>query len=309
MRMRGMTDVLPSATSGKSVWQFLRKLLKRRPRKVGLALSGGGARGLAHIGVLKVLEQERIRVDVVAGTSMGGVIAALYAAGISAREMEKEARRISSPRQLIALIDRTLPRRGLLQGHKIMEYMAHWLEGLTFDQLPIPLGLVAVDLNGGQTVVFREGLVLDAVRATIAVPGLFAPLEREGQLLVDGGLMDNLPVDVARQMGADVVIAVDISTDQQAVAGLMQELRGRRSILDGLLDMMDVLWRSVALLTNEVNRRVLEENPPNLLIRPTLPPGITVFTGFTRAAEAIAAGEQAATEMLPQIRGLTGDFV
>ena len=289
--------------------QFWKKLLKRRPRKVGLALSGGGARGLAHIGVLKVLEQERIPIDVVAGTSMGGVIAALYAAGISAREMEKEARRISSPRQLIALIDRTLPRRGLLQGHKIMEYMARWLEGLTFDQLPIPLGLVAVDLNGGQTVVFREGLVLDAVRATIAVPGLFAPLEREGQLLVDGGLMDNLPVDVVRQMGADVVIAVDISTDQQAVAGLMQELRGRRSILDGLLDMMDVLWRSVALLTNEVNRRVLEENPPNLLIHPTLPPGITVLTGFTRAAEAIAAGEQAATEMLPQIRGLTGDFI
>jgi NTE family protein len=259
---------------------------------------------LAHIGVLKVLEQERIPVDVVAGTSMGGVIAALCAAGISARDMEKEAQRISSPRQLIALIDRTLPRRGLLQGHKIMEYMARWLEGLTFDQLPIPLGLVAVDLTGGQTVVFREGPVLDAVRATIAVPGLFAPLEREGQLLVDGGLMDNLPVDVVRQMGADVVIAVDITTDQQAVAGVMQELHSRRFILDGLVDVMDVAWRSIVLLTNEVNRRVLEENPPNLLIRPTLPAGITALTGFTRAAEAIAAGEKAATEVLPQIRHL-----
>jgi NTE family protein len=259
---------------------------------------------MAHIGVLKVLEREHIPVDLVAGTSMGGVIAALYAAGMPARQIEEEAQRMSNPRQLIALVDRTLPRRGLLQGQRIMDYLAHWLKGLTFDQLRVPLGLVAVDLNGQQKVVFQEGPVLDAVRATIALPGLFAPLERDGQLLVDGGLMDNLPVDVVRQMGADVVIAVDIATDQQAVTCFIEELRHRRFIPDGLVDLVDVLWRSLGLLTDEINRRVQEEAPPDLLIRPALPPGITVLTGFTRAAEAIAAGEKAASEALPQIQAL-----
>jgi len=288
------------------MWEFLKTLWRRPPRtrKVGLALSGGGARGMAHIGVLKVLEREHIPVDLVAGTSMGGVIAALYAAGMPARQIEEEAQRMSNPRQLIALVDRTLPRRGLLQGQRIMDYLAHWLKGLTFDQLRVPLGLVAVDLNGQQKVVFQEGPVLDAVRATIALPGLFAPLERDGQLLVDGGLMDNLPVDVVRQMGADVVIAVDIATDQQAVTCFIEELRHRRFIPDGLVDLVDVLWRSLGLLTDEINRRVQEEAPPDLLIRPALPPGITVLTGFTRAAEAIAAGEKAASEALPQIQAL-----
>jgi len=256
------------------MWEFLKTLWRRPPRtrKVGLALSGGGARGMAHIGVLKVLEREHIPVDLVAGTSMGGVIAALYAAGMPARQIEEEAQRMSNPRQLIALVDRTLPRRGLLQGQRIMDYLAHWLKGLTFDQLRVPLGLVAVDLNGQQKVVFQEGPVLDAVRATIALPGLFAPLERDGQLLVDGGLMDNLPVDVVRQMGADVVIAVDIATDQQAVTCFIEELRHRRFIPDGLVDLVDVLWRSLGLLTDEINRRVQEEAPPDLLIRGGAPP-------------------------------------
>ena len=286
------------------MWQFLRNLWKRPPRKVGLALSGGGARGMAHIGVLKVLEREHVPIDLLAGTSMGGLIAALYAAGIPVRQIEEEARRMSSPRQLIALVDRTLPQRGLLQGQKIMDYLDQWLEGLTFDQLRIPLGLVAVDLIGEQKVVLQEGSVLEAVRATTALPGLLAPFERGDQLLVDGGLLDNLPVDVVRQMGADVVIAVDIATDQQAVTCFIEELHQRPFVPDGLVHLLEMLWRSVALLTNEINRRVQEETPPDLLIRPTLPPGITVLTGFTRAAEAIAVGEKAAAEALPQIRAL-----
>jgi len=288
------------------MWEFLKRLRKRPPRKVGLALSGGGARGLAHIGVIKVLERENVPIDLLAGTSMGGIVAALYATGLSAREMQEVARRISSPRQLLTLVDRSLPRRGLLQGRKVVEYLAQWLGELTFDQLKIPLALVAADLNACQKVVLQEGSVLDAVRATIALPGLLAPLEREGQLLVDGGLMDNLPVDIVRQMGADVVIAVDIATDQAAVILFAEELHRHPLVPNGLVDTLEVLWRSVDYLTREVNRRVLEECPPDLLISPKIPAGVTAITGFTRAAETIAAGEKAAIDALPKIRALLG---
>ena len=288
------------------MWEFFKRLRKRPSRKVGLALSGGGARGLAHIGVIKVLERENVPIDLLAGTSMGGIVAALYATGLSAREMEEAARRISSPRQLLTLVDRTLPRRGLLQGRKVVEYLAQWLGELTFDQLKIPLALVAADLNGCQKVVLQEGSVLDAVRATIALPGLLAPLERDGQLLVDGGLMDNLPVDIVRQMGADVVIAVDIATDQTAVILFAEELHRHPLVPSGLVDTLEVLWRSVDYLTREVNRRVLEECPPDLLIHPVIPAGVTAITGFTRADETIAAGETAAIDALPKIRALLG---
>ena len=288
------------------MWKFLKRLRKRPPRKVGLALSGGGARGLAHIGVIKVLERENVPIDLLAGTSMGGIVAALYATGLSAHEMEKVAQRISSPRQLLTLVDRTLPRRGLLQGRKVVEYLAQWLGEVTFDQLKIPLALVAADLNGCQKVVLQEGSVLDAVRATIALPGLLAPLEREGQLLVDGGLMDNLPVDIVRQMGADVVIAVDIATDQDAVILFAEELHRHPLVPNGLVDTLEVLWRSVDYLTKEVNRRVLEECPPDLLIHPVIPAGVTAITGFTRADETIAAGEKAAIDALPKIQALLG---
>ena len=288
------------------MWEFFKRLRKRPSRKVGLALSGGGARGLAHIGVIKVLERENVPIDLLAGTSMGGIVAALYATGLSAREMEQVAQRISSPRQLLTLVDRTLPRRGLLQGRKVVEYLAQWMGELTFDQLKIPLALVAADLNGCQKVVLQEGSVLDAVRATIALPGLLAPLERDGQLLVDGGLMDNLPVDIVRQMGADVVIAVDIATDQTAVILFAEELHRHPLVPSGLVDTLEVLWRSVDYLTREVNRRVLEEYPPDLLIHPMIPAGVTAITGFTRADETIAAGEKAAIDALPKIRALLG---
>ena len=287
---------------------FLRILFGRRPapKKVGLALSGGGARGLAHIGVLKVLEREGIPVHFLAGTSAGGLIGAAYAAGLSPRDLEEEALRLSNPRYLIGFLDRGLSRRGLLAGQKVMAYLAGLIGEVTFDQLRIPLAVVAVDLNKGDKVVLKEGPVLEAVRATIALPGLFTPVERGDQLLVDGGLLDNLPADVVRQMGADVVIAVDVATDEKAVAYFAEGLHRRRFVPEGLVEMMEVLWRSVAVMMWEANRRSLEEARPDVLIRPPIPMGVTVLTGLTRAPEIIAAGERAAQEALPRIRELVG---
>jgi|YNPBryBLVA2012_1023415.scaffolds.fasta_scaffold03287_4 NTE family protein len=273
--------------------------------RIGLALSGGGARGLAHIGVLKVLEREGIPISCLAGTSMGGVIAAAYAAGLSVGLIEQEALRMSQRRHWLSLIDRTPARRGLLQGQKVTEYLAQWLGHLTFDQLRLPLALVAVDLNSEQKVVLRSGSVLTAVRATIAVPGVFTPVELDGQMLVDGGLLDNLPADVAREMGADVVVAVDVATDNAGVAYLAEQMRRRRFLPSALADLLDVLYRSLVVTIREANRRSLAESRPDLLVCPPIPPQVSVFSGMSLASEVIASGERAMEEALPALRRLT----
>ncbi len=287
------------------MWRFLKNLWKKPPRKVGLALSGGGARGLAHIGVLKILEQEGVPIDYLAGTSMGGLIAAAYAAGLSPDLMEQEALRMASLRRLLALADPSLPRRGLFKGQKVREYLARHLGDRTFDDLRVPLTLVAVDLNTGQEVFLNQGQIADAVRATVALPGIFTPVEWDGQLLVDGGLLDNLPAGAVRQMGADVVIAVDVTSDSGVVASLVEGLHQRRYVPSGLVDTVEVLWRSLDVMMAEISRRQLAEAHPEVIIRPAIPPDVTVLTGFPRAAEIIAAGEEAAQEALPRIRALS----
>lgn len=270
--------------------------------KTGLALSGGGARGLAHIGVLKVLERENVPIHFLTGTSAGGLVGAIYAAGHSPEEIESEVLDLTAPRQLINLVDRVRPRRGLLKGPKVMEYLDHWLGDLTFDQLDIPFAVVTVDLNTGKSVIIREGRLVDAVRATIAFPGVFSPVRQGDQLLVDGGLLENLPTGAARSLGADVVIAVDVATDERTMALLTGGLRRSPLIPDGLADLVEVLWRSMMVMTGEINRHSMEKAPPDLLIRPPLPPEITTFTGIDHAAAAIAAGEQAMEAAIPELR-------
>ena len=270
--------------------------------KTGLALSGGGARGLAHIGVLKILEQEKVPIHCLTGTSAGGLVGAIYAAGHSPEEIESEVLDLTAPRQLVTLVDRVRPRRGLLKGPKVMEYLDHWLGDLTFEQLDIPFAVATVDLNAGKSVIIKEGRLVDAVRATIAFPGVFAPVRQGDQLLVDGGLLDNLPTGAARSLGADVVIAVDVATDERTMALLTGGLRRNPLIPDGLADLVEVLWRSMMVMTGEINRHCMEKSPPDLLIRPSLPPEVTTFTGIDHAAAAIAAGAQAMAAAIPELR-------
>ena len=170
-------------------------------KQLGIALGGGGARGLAHIGVLRALESANIRPDYLTGTSMGGVIAAAYASGLGSDEMEQIALEFASVRKLLKLADPTLPRRGLFHGDRLVTFFEQHMQGRTFADLRVPLTLVAVDLNSGQEVHLREGSVTEAVRATVSVPGLLAPVERDEQRLVDGGLLNNVPVDVVVEMG------------------------------------------------------------------------------------------------------------
>ena len=299
-------SIAENITKGRFSRPLLRwwKRLRGQPFKVGLALSGGGVRGLAHIGVLKVLEQAGVPIDIIAGTSAGGMIGAAYAAGFTAVQIEREVLRMCTPRQLLNLVDRSIARRGLFEGQRLMEYLEQWLGERTIEQLSIPFAAVAVDLYTSQKVVMQEGPVLDAIRATIALPAVFSPVEKNGQLLVDGGLLDNLPVDVVRQMGADIVIAVDISTDRESASRQIQEMTRRRLMPNRVVEMIDVLWRAVDVMADEVNRRVLEEFPPDVMIRPEIPVGVTTLSGFALAEETIASGEQATLEALPHIQAL-----
>jgi len=280
--------------------------LLRRP-KVGLALSGGGARGLAHIGVLKALEREGIPVDYLAGTSMGGLIAAGYAAGLSAAYMEQEAVRMGRYAQLVRLFDLSLPGAGLVEGKKIEAYLAQHLGERTFEELEIPLALMAVDLQTGEEVALTEGSLVEAVRATISMPGVFVPVYRDGRVLVDGGVLNNLPADVVRRMGADVVIAVDVSIPLEHLPPFPDGEAGARLPLAQVSLAIETLRRSLLVMAARIQARKLAQAPPDVLIRPELDCDVTLFGGYNRATEIIAAGERAAEQVLPRIRQYLAD--
>jgi NTE family protein len=142
------------------------------------------------------------------------------------------------------------------------------------------------------------------VRATIALPGLFKPVEREGELLVDGGLLDNIPAGVVREMGADIVIAVDVVAGNGTFSAMIHRLRDRRYIPNGLASTFEVMFRSLDVMMYEINRRRLAEAAPEVVIRPDIPPGVSVLVGFSRAGDTIVAGEKAAVQALPSIQEL-----
>ena len=269
--------------------------------KLGLALSGGGARGLAHIGVLKALDEAHISVDYLAGTSMGGVIAAGYAAGLNPAEMEQIAQDFASPRKLLHMADLTVPRKSLFRGERLLTFFDQHLHGCTFADLRIPLTLVAVDLNSGQEVHFREGSVAEAVRATVSIPGLLAPLERDGQRLVDGGLLNNLPVDVVRVMGADVTLAVDVYSSNGG-ASSWQELGQRRFLSGTVGGLIAVLGDSLDLLIRQQSESRLRENPPYFLLQPPIPPDVTVVSGYDKVASLIASGQETTQTILDDLQ-------
>jgi len=270
-------------------------------RKIGLALGGGGARALAHIGVLKVLEREGIRVDFVAGTSMGGLVAACFAAGMDAASMEREALRMARRRNLVPLVDRSLPGLGLLKGERLRDYFRSLLGDTTFDQLRLSLALLAVDLLTGEEVALCDGLVIDAVRATTALPGFLQPYPLGGRLLVDGGVLNNVPADVVRAMGADVVIAVNVSANAELPPYEVPEDSGRLSALQ-VLHIMAPVRRAVDIVSHRIMVYRLAQAEPDLVLCPRLDLGITALGGFPHATAILAAGEAIAEEALPRLR-------
>lgn len=184
---------------------------KKKGLKIGLALGGGSARGLAHVGVILALEAYNIPIDIIAGTSIGSVIGSLYASGATIKQLEEVALSIKKSKTLF-MLDSTFPHSGLISGDRIEKMLNQFaLKDKTFDDLSISFAAVATDVESGAKVILNQGKVIDAVRASIAIPGIFTPVKYGDYYLVDGGVVDPVPVDVVQMMGADIIIAVSLA--------------------------------------------------------------------------------------------------
>jgi NTE family protein len=192
-------------------------MVKKGKMKIGYALGGGGARGLSHIGVLKVLEEHGIFPDVITGTSVGAIVGALYAGGYRPGEIEELVLDLDW-KKLMHLVDMSFSPRGLLQGKRVGLLLKSILGELTFPQLKWEFACVATDINNGEQVVLRDGSLIDAIRASISIPGIFIPVEIRGRYLVDGSLLNAVPVSVCRDMGAKYVIGVNVVPDPAKTA-------------------------------------------------------------------------------------------
>lgn len=251
----------------------------RAPR-IGLALGAGSARGFAHIGVLKSLDQAGIKPDVVVGTSAGALIGAFFAAGFTAWQLEEVALRT---REVDIADFATGSRRGLLVGDSLARFVNDALKGARIESLRTTYAAVATDLRSGEVVVLRSGPVADAVRASCSIPGVFVPREVGGRELVDGGLVSPLPVRSARALGCDVVIAVDVGT------------RPTKSALPGMYE--------VVLQSFEIMGRALAEHEAqgaDVVLRPDT--SLYTSTDFGVRREMIQAGYEAAQRALPDLR-------
>jgi NTE family protein len=298
----------------------------RRPR-IGLALGSGSARGWAHIGVIRALEQAGICPDLVCGTSIGALVGAAYAAG----ELDRLEQWVLGMRfsDVVAFMDVTLS-GGLVKGERLMGFLRRNFVDRPVEELAMPFAAVATSLQSGAELWLRRGSTLDAVRASIALPGLFTPVLREGSVLVDGGLVNPVPVSLARAMGADVVIAVDLSSDilgrhlrtdttlEAPVGAVGNWIRKLRDNLGTVLpaqlrdepampSMLEVLASSINIMQVRISRSRMAGEPPDLLVAPRL--AHLGLLDFHRAKEAVEEGHRAvervvaAAEMLQTAAG------
>ena len=281
---------------------------KRKPR-IGLALGGGAARGWAHVGIIRALEERGIHPDIVCGTSAGALVGAAYAAG----ELDRFEQWIRGMdlKQVVSLLDVHMS-GGLLKGAKLMDYYRENFVDHPIENLPIAFGAVATALHNGAEVWLRNGSAAEAIRASIALPGMFSPVWREEQLLVDGGLVNPVPVSLARAMGADIVLAVDLNSDAlgrhlrddldspaKRVRNWVQKLQDNlKRLLPSMVSdepkfpsMLDVVASSINVMQVRITRSRLAGDPPDVLISPQLTH--LGLLEFHRAAEAIEEGRHA----------------
>ncbi len=309
---------------------------RRRPR-LGLALGSGAARGWAHIGVIRALEEAGLRPDVVSGTSIGALVGGAYAAGYL-DALEAWVRDLQWT-DVVSLLDLKLD-GGLIEGRKLFDLFAHRFRDWLIEALPMPYGAVATNLYSGREVWFREGSLFAAMRASIALPGLFTPVVHEDEVLVDGGLVNPVPVSLCRAMGADVVIAVDLNSDivgkhlrkaeethwGEALEHVLGEEVSRsrfvRSLLDGAMrikgwveeaspreppSMMEVVASSINIMQVRITRSRMAGDPAEAVITPRL--SELGMMEFHRAECAIEEGRRAVARKADEIelvRGLLG---
>ncbi len=295
---------------------------------IGFALGGGAALGWAHIGALRALMKENIEADCVAGTSIGALVGACYIA--NKLDALEETARAMDWKRMLTLSDLQIRGRGLMGGSAVVKELKSHFGGLTIEELPKSFAAVAADLVQGSEVVFTKGPVIDAIRASISLPGVFTPVTGKEKLMVDGGLVNPLPVSVVRDLGADVVIAIDITGDYEGRArasgltdsDMQGEGKSRRDKRDrkeknwkrplsgfaGRLfaqsekgpNLVGVLTTSASLYMRELTKSKLAVAPPNVHIVPKI--GHITLVEFDRADELIELGRQATNDAMPSIR-------
>ena len=307
---------------------MIKKVEQSSMPTIGLALGSGGARGAAHTGVLKALGAEGVPVSVIAGSSIGALIGAAKAAGIPDEHVEREWLSTGARRVARSFLP-TFPRSGLSSGNELKKFLAELLGEGTIEELPIPYAAIACDIDTGERVVLDRGPLVDAVRASTAIPGIFQPVRYGKRLLVDGGLVDPVPIDTCRALGADFVIAVDITptpvpttpkgrgvwdrigdhireglTQPDWIPGSLAEVldsafRERPESERPLPGIYSILNQSISILLQEVVRQKLILSPPDVLIRPDL--SLTTMS-YLRAEDGIDEGRRAAEAALPELR-------
>ena len=315
----------------------MKKFDIRQP--IGIAFGSGTARGLAHIGVLKVLEATGVRVGYIAGSSMGALIGAAYAIGISPAEMEEIGLQIDRKRQLKFFTPK-LSKQSLIADNTIMEFLESLYGDKRIEDLPIPFRAVSVDFSTGERIVISEGKLVDAIRASISIPMILRPFEWEGRLYADGALVDPVPVGALCEMGAPYTIAVPLANpridektppahlisekdksqengkhrlEKHPIIGrfsrflvenkLLEKISGRNASEDETLrhlNMLDALWQTFSVTESELTRLHLEANPPDLIIRPNV--SWIQMWELHKARDIIAMGEEATKEALQNLQ-------
>ncbi|MBG7617038.1 MAG: patatin-like phospholipase family protein [Chloroflexi bacterium] len=257
--------------------------------KVGLALGSGSSRGLAHIGVLCVLEKEDIPIDLIAGTSAGAIVGAPYAFGFKAEGIKKTVNNFSLIEKA-RMIDIALPKTGLISGNKIKNMLKSFIGDVEFKDLKVPFACVATDIISGTEVVLKEGSVVEAVRASISIPGIFTVVKSNGRYLVDGGIVNPVPVSVCREMGADIVIAVNVMPPPHK---MHNNTKKAPDIFHVIINTVDIA--NAGLIKDSLEQADIIINPETQDYKQT---------DFRHVGELIKKGEEATLEAIPRIKEL-----
>ena len=298
-------------------------IFKRRRKKIGLALGGGAARGWAHIGVINAFQEAEIPIDYVAGTSMGALVGAFFVAG-QIDNLKKLALHLDW-KDIIAFFDIVFPKSGLIDGKKVTELLKKNISQFKIEEVSIPFAAVATDIVTGGEVILDKDDIIDAVRASISIPGIFTPVKINKEILVDGGVVNPVPVNVVKNMGAEVVIAVDVNA--HLVIPTMQKVRkaqipetGRFNLKnlkekikdldlpylknwtskEPLPNIFEIILSSIYIMEKQITRDRLRLDKPQVLIEPEV--GNIGFLEFHRAHEAIAEGYKAAMRKIEEIK-------
>lgn len=271
--------------------------------KIGLVLGSGAARGLAHIGVLKVLHDHQIPIDIITGTSIGAFIGAAYAAGMHPDHMIEQALSMNWIR-ILNLIDPIIHKSGFIKGKKIENFFKKLVGDLSFDELNIPFACQCTDVNTGEVITIKMGSVSQAIRASLSIPGVMVPLNYEGRQLVDGGLIEPVPVKEAQIMGATKVIAVNVTTD---VHQYTYHQSKKKKILARIFNQQvripstyQVLLQSIYIMESEIAKHTLSVNSPDILIKPQVDQ-FRLFE-FYKTKQIIEAGIQETKNHLEKIK-------